>query len=159
MAVKQWFKDKIEPLAQWFKKIAAKAAELLDDLSERFGWVAVLDESLRNFFRHDMTLHAGNFAYSTFLAIFPLVLLITFVIGLLFSYNPDVMQKVVDFLRNAIPDMPTTIGDAAQAMVRFRSVVGVLGVVGLFWTTSKIAYAIQTGFEQIWETRRRSFIR
>jgi membrane protein len=159
MALMQWIKGKSKQLKWWVEKIEDKAAGLLENLSERYAWIGVLTEAIRNFFRHDMTLHAGNFAYSAFLAIFPLALLITYIIGMVFSYNPEVMQKAVDALKNAMPDMPTTIGDAAEAMVRFRSVVGVLGLLALIWTIGKIAYAIQTGFEQIWETQRRSFVR
>jgi membrane protein len=159
MAWTGWLKDRTHPLVRLIKRAVARIATFLDHLSERYRWIAVLDEAVRNFFRHDMTLHAGNFAYSAFLAIFPLVLLITFIIGLVFRYNPDAMHSMVDTLKNAIPEMPTTIGDAAEAMVRFRAVVGVLGLIGLVWTISKIANAIQTGFEQIWETKRRSFVR
>jgi len=159
MAWRQRLKDKVEPLARWFGKAGARAEKLLDDLSERYGPIAVINQAIRDFLRHGMNLHAGNFAYSAFLAIFPLFLLIAAIIGFLFSYNPDVMQKFTEAIKGALPDMPSTIQGATDSVIRLRNVVGILGLIGLLWTISKIAYAIQTGFEEVWETHKRSFVK
>ncbi len=159
MAWRQRLKGKVEPLTRWLRKAGARAENLLDDLSERYGWIAVTDQAVRNFLRHGMTLHAGNFAYSAFLAIFPLILIIGSIIGFIFRYNPEVMQKVTEAFRNALPDMPSTVNVASESLLRLRNVVGILGLVGLFWTISKIAYAVQSAFEEIWETHKRSFVK
>jgi len=159
MAIKDRMKDKAAPIIQWFRASGEKAKDRFEELARRHGWIAVAEQSLRDFFRHGMTLHAGNFAYSAFLAIFPLVLLIAAIIGFIFSYNPDTMQKVIEALKGALPDMSITISGAADSVIRLRNVVGILGIIGLLWTISKIAYAIQTGFEEVWETHKRSFVR
>lgn len=159
MTVKRWMGDKAGPLLDRFRKTGARAGERLEGLSERYGWIAVTDEAVRGFFRHGMTMHAGNFAYSAFLAVFPLFLLIASAIGFIFSYDPAVMQKVTEAIRNALPDMPATVNAASDSLVRLRNVVGILGIIGLLWTISKIAFAIQTGFEEVWETQRRSFVK
>jgi len=159
MAWKEWLSNKVSPLVQWFRKVGLRASGLFRRLSEKYGWIAVIEQSIRDFFRHGMTLHAGNFAYSAFLAIFPLLLLIASVIGFVFSYNADVMQKVIEAMRGVFPDMPSTIDGVSESMLRLRNVVGILGIIGLLWTISKITYAIQTGFEEVWETYKRSFVK
>jgi membrane protein len=159
MAWKERLSDWTGPLVRWSRKTVQRANQVYERLTQRYGVVAVIDQAVRDFFRHGMTLHAGNFAYSAFLAIFPLILIVAAIIGFLFSYNTDVMAKVTEAIRNMLPDMPTTVNAASESLVRLRNVVGVLGIIGLFWTVSKIAYAIQTGFEEVWETYKRSFVK
>ena len=159
MAWREKLGEKTGPLLRWSRKTGQRATGLYEHLAERYGWMAVMDQAIRDFFRHGMTLHAGNFAYSAFLAIFPLFLLTASVIGFIFSYNTEVMQKVTEAIRGVLPDMPSTINGISDSMLRLRNVVGVLGIIGLFWTISKITYAVQTGFEEVWETYKRSFIK
>lgn len=153
--LKQWWSD----LSTILQARAGRIDRWLDDYTARHTWAAVSVQAVRDFFRHDMTIHSGNFAYSSFLAIFPLLLLIFSVVGIVFNNSPETMQKVVDLLRETIPDMPVTISNAAESLTRFSGVVGVLGLIGLVWSVSRIAYAIQTGFDQIWEMKKRSYMR
>ncbi len=159
MAWREKLNEKTGPLVQWSRKAGQQAGGLFEHLAEKYGFIAVIDRAIRDFLRHGMTLHAGNFAYSAFLAIFPLFLLTASIIGFIFSYNADVMQKVTEAIRGVLPDMPSTINGISDSMLRLRNVVGVLGIIGLFWTISKITYAIQTGFEEVWETYKRSFVK
>ncbi|MEW6554098.1 MAG: YihY/virulence factor BrkB family protein [Actinomycetota bacterium] len=159
MAWKERLNEKTKLIVRWSRKATQRAGRLYGHLAQRYGFIAVIDQAIRNFFRHGMSLHAGNFAYSAFLAIFPLFLLIAAVIGFIFSYNSDVMQKVTEAIRNVLPDMPSTVNAASESLVRLRNVVGILGIIGLLWTISKITYAIQTGFEEVWETYKRSFVK
>jgi membrane protein len=159
LALKSRLMEKWSDLSVFFKARAERSSRWLDDFTARHGWAAVSVQAVKDFFRHDMTIHSGNFAYSSFLAIFPLILLITSIVGFVFSYSPETMQKLIDILRKTVPDMPVTIGNAVESLQRFRGVVGVLGLIGLVWSVSRIAYAIQTGFDQIWEMKKRSYVR
>lgn len=153
--LKQWWND----LSTTLQDRAGRIERWLDDFAARHTWAAVSRQAVRDFFHHDMTIHSGNFAYSSFLAIFPLILLIFSVVGFVFNYSPETMQKVVDLLRETIPDMPVTMSNAAESLTRFSGVVGVLGLIGLVWSVSRIAYAIQTGFDRVWEMKKRSYVR
>jgi membrane protein len=128
-------------------------------MTRRYGWMAVIRQALSDFSRHRMTVYAGNFAYSAFLALFPLILLAAAIVGLVFNNNPGVMQQAVDGLLELFPGMAATMEGIVESLVRLRNVVGVVGLVGLLWTVSKISYAIQTGFAEVWETRGRSFVK
>jgi membrane protein len=159
LQLKSRLREKWSDLSAIVQARAGRISRQLDNFTTRHTWAEVAVQALKDFFRHDMTIHSGNFAYSSFLAIFPLILLITSVVGFIFSYSPETMQKIVDLLRNALPDMPTTVSNAADSLLRFRGVVGVFGLIGLVWSVSRIAYAIQTGFDQIWEMKKRSYVR
>lgn len=159
MAFMDWARRKSNSLLQFMEKTQSWAFNRLEAIEERQGWVKVLDQSVRNFLEHGMTLHAGNFAYSAFLAIFPLILLAVSIVGFLFNYDPATLQKFIDLLKSSVPDMQVTIPNAVDTMVKWRGVVGVLGLVGLLWSVSRIAYALNRGFGEIWQGERRSLIR
>jgi len=159
LALKSRLKQWLSNLSTTLQARAGRIDRWLDDFGARHTWAAVSRQAVRDFFRHDMTIHSGNFAYSSFLAIFPLLLLIFSVVGFVFNNSPETMQKVIDLLRETIPDMPVTISNAAESLTKFSGVVGVLGLIGLVWSVSRIAYAIQTGFDRIWEMKKRSYVR
>jgi membrane protein len=105
-----------------------------------------------------MTLHAGNFAYSAFLGIFPLLLFILSIIGFIFHYDPAIMQKVLDVIKTRLPDMQVTIQAAGQSMDRLRNTVGIISLIGLLWSMSRISYTFQIGFEAAWGMKQRGFV-
>lgn len=132
----------------------------LDAVGERHGSVAVISHALEDFFEHRMTLHSGNFAYSAFLSIFPLVLTILAVVGFIFRYNPSVLQGTIDYLRKMMPDFGRgTIMSATDSVSNLRNLVGVVGILGLLWSVSRISYSLDSGFERIWETGKTSYFR
>jgi len=147
-----------ESLAIRYRAGRARSFKHLEAIGERHTSVAVLTGSLEDFFRHRMTLHAGNFAYSGFLAIFPLVFTILAIIGYIFRYNPAVMQSAIESIRKMLPDFgANTIINASDSVARLRNVVGVLGILGLLWSVSRISYAINTGFDAVWEAGKKSY--
>ena len=124
----------------------------------RYGWLDVLYESLDGFIKDKMTLHAGNFAYSAFLGLFPLMLFIFSIVGFFFQYDPDIMRSVVDAIKNALPDMQGTVQASGESIQRLRGTLGVIGIIGLLWSMSRITYSFQLGFEAAWGMKQRGYI-
>ena len=105
-----------------------------------------------------MTLHAGNFAYSAFLGIFPLMLFIMAIVGYFFHYDSATMQKVIDVFKDVLPEMQSTVQRSGESMERLRGTIGIIGIVGLLWSMSRITYSFQLGFEAAWGMKQRGFI-
>ena len=124
----------------------------------RFGWLDVLYLSVQGFFDNKMTLHAGNFAYSAFLGLFPLLLFVLSIVGYLFHYDPNTMQRVLDAIKGVLPDMQTTVQSAGDSMAKLRGTIGIIGLIGLLWSMSRITYSFQLGFEAAWGMKHRSYI-
>ncbi len=122
--------------------------------------VSVVTKALAKFFRQDMTINAGNFAYSAFLAFFPLVFIVLSIVGYFCQYNPSSLNAVVDFLKKLMPDFGASFPkEITQSIINLRGVVGVIGLIGLLWSVSRISYAIDRGFSTIWGTPKRSYFR
>lgn len=159
MSFKSVIRRKTEGLKRFIGGIKRKSSKYLEIITSKYGFAAVTAHALKNFISHGMTIYAGNFAYSAFLAMFPMILLIAAATGLVFNNNPEIMQKAMDALIEIFPGATDALEAMIESVVRLRSVVGAVGVLGLLWTVSKIAFAIQTGFEEVWEMRRRTFVK
>jgi YihY family inner membrane protein len=96
---------------------------------------------------------AGNLAallaYYAFFAVFPLLLVLVSVLGLVLGNDPHRQQQI---LHSAVADFPI-IGDQLQQNVRSlnRSGIGlVVGLVGAFYGARGVANAAQQAFNAVW---------
>ena len=155
-------KDRAQSIKESFTgKYADRGLELFRKLQVargRHGWLDVLYESAEGFLKDRMTVHAGNFAYSAFLGLFPLLLFAFAVVGYLFQYDPETMRAVLDAVKRALPEMRGTVQASGESIQRLRGTLGVIGLVGLLWSMSRITYSFQLGFEAAWGMKQRGYI-
>lgn len=83
--------------------------------------------------------HGRHFAaaltYFSFLAIFPLLLLVVSVLGFVLGHNPDLLQKLLDKITTNLPgDFGTTVTDSINTAIDARASIGVIALVGLLLT-------------------------
>lgn len=158
LKLKDRLRKKKEGLTVQYQDRGKQLTGRLDAAREKYGWLDVLYLSTEGFFENKMTLHAGNFAYSAFLGLFPLLLFIFAIVGYLFHYDPGTMQKVLDAIKKLVPDMQTTVQNTGDSMARLRGTVGIIGLIGLLWSMSRITYSFQLGFEAAWGMKHRSYV-
>ena len=125
-------------------------------LRRRAGWLDALFLAAERFGRDQMSIYAGNFAYSSFLALVPLFLLLLSVLGFVFHSNPETMRGMVDALRERLPEIGAAIEDTAGGLERYRGLLGLAGLAGLAWAASRIVHSLKQGFARIWGYRARS---
>jgi YihY family inner membrane protein len=92
----------------------------------------------------------SNLAYSSFLSLFPLLLVLVTILGLVASVNPSFRTQVLNAVAGQVP----LIGHQLTANVeqlRRSSVIGlIVGVIGLIWGASGLAQAGLFTMEQVW---------
>jgi membrane protein len=100
---------------------------------------------------------AGNLAaviaWSAMLAVFPLLLLLITVLGIVLRNDPNLQQRV---LKSALVEFPV-IGQQLQTNIKSlnRSGVGlIVGLVGTFLGTRGVANALQNALNTMWEIPR-----
>ncbi len=54
--------------------------------------------------------------------------------------------------------MQTTVQSTGDSVAPLRGTVGVIGVIGLLWSMSRITYSFQLGFEAAWGMKHRSYV-
>jgi YihY family inner membrane protein len=92
----------------------------------------------------------SNLAYSAFLSLFPLLLVLVTILGLVASANPSVRTDVLNAVAHQVPLIGNQLTANVQQLQR-SSVIGlIVGVIGLIWGASGLAQAGLFTMEQVW---------
>jgi YihY family inner membrane protein len=92
----------------------------------------------------------ANLAYSSFIALFPLLLVLVTVLGLAASIDASFRETVIDGVASQVPQIGTQLTENVHELRR-SSVIGlVVGMVGLVWGASGLAQAGLFTMEQVW---------
>ncbi|HEX6522570.1 MAG TPA: YihY/virulence factor BrkB family protein [Streptosporangiaceae bacterium] len=93
---------------------------------------------------------ASNLAYSGFISLFPLLLILMTVLGLIASADPTVRTEVSNAVFNQIPIIGHTLQENPPQLKR-NSVIGlIIGLLGLIWGATGLAQAGLFTMEQVW---------
>jgi YihY family inner membrane protein len=92
----------------------------------------------------------ANLAYSSFVALFPLLLILVTVLGLAASVDASLRQSVIDAVASQIPQIGSQLTGNVHELRR-ASVIGlVIGILGLIWGATGLAQAGLFTMEQVW---------
>src|SRR6266568_126027 len=93
---------------------------------------------------------ASNLAYSVFVSIFPLLLILTTLLGLVASVNASVRSTVLDAVAGQVPLIGKTLTGNVHQLQR-SSIIGlIIGFAGLIWGATGLAQAGLFTMEQVW---------
>jgi YihY family inner membrane protein len=98
--------------------------------------------------------NAGSLAvqvtYSLVVTVFPLLLLLVTILGIVLADHPDARQRVLNSALSEFPIIGTSLGHNLHAMKR-SSVFGlIVGILGLVYGTTGLAQSGLYAMEQIW---------
>src|SRR3954454_17209997 len=92
---------------------------------------------------------ASNLAYSAFVSIFPLLLILTTILGLVASVNPSVRDQVLNAVAGQVPAIGNTLTSNVHQLQR-SSIIGlIIGFAGLIWGATGLAQAGLFTIEQV----------
>jgi YihY family inner membrane protein len=93
---------------------------------------------------------AGSLAHSAFVSVFPLLLILVTILGLIASANPTVQAEVLKAVESQFPLIGNQLTGNIHALHR-SSVIGlIVGVVGVIWGGMGFAQAGLFTMEQVW---------
>ena len=121
----------------------------LDEFQQRRAWLAFPVAVLKKFSEDQGGNLSALIAYYAFLSLFPLLLLLVTVLGLVLRNNPDLQQRV---LHSALSDFPV-IGGQLKSNIHSlnRSGVGLLvGLAGSLLGALGLASALQNACNTVW---------
>ena len=123
----------------------------------------VFADTLARFQRHRCTTAAAAIAFHVLFSIFPLILLITAIVGQSLR-DPSVRASVVDGIMGTLPLEPSA-RDQIDRLLSTGSAnlaaFGVLGAIALVWSASGMLGSVRGSMELAWEGQRgtRPFVR
>lgn len=106
--------------------------------------------------RNEAGLRAAALAYQGLFSLFPLVLFLIFISGQLITVG-DVRGTLDEFLSRAIPTQSALdfIQEVVDQSVRNRGSIGLIGGIGLLWTSSSLLSNLTSSLNAIWNARPR----
>ena len=91
--------------------------------------------------------------YYAFLSLFPLLLLLTSVLGFALHNDPDLQDRVLDSALSRLPVIGQQIADNVQSL-RGSTVAVVVGVLGGLYGSLGVVQAAQNAFNKVWAVPR-----
>ena len=127
-----------------------KAIRKLDATQRRFTPTSFVFGVVKKYGDDNGGVLVSNLAYSVFVSIFPLLLILTTVLGLVASVNATVRTSVLDAVAGQVPLIGKTLTGNVHQLQR-SSIIGlIIGFAGLIWGATGLAQAGLFTMEQVW---------
>ena len=117
-----------------------------------FTWL-VLRDSVTRFQRHRCTTAAAAIAFHVLFSVFPLILLVTAILGTQMR-NAEARQQVVDGMLSVLPLEASAANQIDQLLLSATNnlaTIGIVGAIGLVWSASGMLGSVRGAMELAWE--------
>jgi YihY family inner membrane protein len=92
----------------------------------------------------------ANLAYSCFIALFPLLLVLVTVLGLAASVDASFRENVIHAVANQVPQIGSQLTGNVKELRRSSMIGLIIGLVGVVWGATGLAQAGLFTMEQVW---------
>jgi membrane protein len=97
-------------------------------------------------------LMAAGVTYFAFLALFPVLLLVASVIGLVLSSDALLQEELYDAVREAFPGrLGEQVVEQLQGLIGAAEIAGLIGLVGVLYAGLRTIDKLRLGMERIWK--------
>ncbi len=113
------------------------------------GTLAILVDAINRFREVHAPEGAASIAYYALFSLFPLLFFLV-AIGSTILKNPQVQRQVQSFITEALPTAKDLVQQNMQHMLDIRSAVGLIGMLGLIWTTTAVFASLVHNINRAW---------
>src|ERR1700748_973981 len=118
-----------------------KAIRKRDATQQRFTPAAFVFGVVKKYGDDNGGVLVSNLAYSAFVSVFPLLLILTTILGLVAAVNASVRADVLNAVSNQVPLIGKTLTGNVHQLKR-SSIIGlIIGFAGLIWGATGLAQA------------------
>jgi membrane protein len=100
--------------------------------------------------RDDVSNMAATISYYAFLSLFPLILALIAIFGLILP-SQSVQQQILNFFSQYFPGSMTILQNNIDDIIRFRGTLGVVGILGLLWSSTGMFGVVSRGINRAWD--------
>jgi membrane protein len=132
-------------------------------LDKNGNWYKALSSTLlqvwRDFSDHNGSQAAAAFSFYAFLSLIALVILAGAVLGVFLSSKPDLLDRIMNYISENMPGMSDAIKGTLDSSMNLRGLLGVVGILGLLFSGTKIFDSFQVWLNSIWEAEKPKYIK
>ena len=138
----------------WVDRVSQRATDAVRRLRRRWRWLDHLARAGGRYQRNHGDLLAAGVTYFAFLGLFPVLLLVASVIGLVLAGDALLQRELYAAIREAFPGATGRgIVDELRGAVGAAGLTGVIGLVGFLYAGLRAMDKLRVGMEQIWKGR------
>jgi membrane protein len=138
----------------FWRRAYARAEGVVAALRRRLPWLDHLARAGGRYQRTQGDLMAAGVTYFAFLGLFPVLLLVASVIGLVLAGNELLQQELYAAIRDAFPGSTgRQLVAELRGAVGSAGFVGIVGVVGFLYAGLRAMDNLRIGMERIWKGR------
>ncbi len=127
-----------------------RAIRAVDRTQQRFTPASFVFGVIKKYGDDNGGVLAANLAYSAFISIFPLLLVLVTILGLVVAGHPDIRQDVLDAVANQVPLLGRTLTGNVHTLQQSSKIGLIVGLVALVYGASGLAQAGLFTMEQVW---------
>jgi len=128
-----------------------RAIRTVDSTQRRYTPTAFVFGVIKKYGDDNGGVLVSNLAYSSFVSIFPLLLVLVTVLGLVFtSVDPSVKTDVLNAVAKQVPLLGSTLEGNVHQLRKASTIGLIVGLVGLIWGSTGLAQAGLFTMEQVW---------
>jgi YihY family inner membrane protein len=128
-----------------------KALRKVDATQRRFTPTAFVFGVIKKYGDDNGGVLASNLAYSSFVSLFPLLLILVTILGLIAAHDPSFRESAVkDAVANQIPLLGEALTSNVDALQRSSTIGLIVGLVVLIYGVTGLAQAGLFTMEQVW---------
>ncbi len=122
----------------------------VDAAQQRFTPAAFVFGVVKKFGDDNGGVLVSNLAYSAFVSVFPLLLILTTILGLIAAVNPSVRTDVLDAVAKQVPLIGNQLTGNVEELKRSSTIGLIVGILGLIWGATGLAQAGLFTMNQVW---------
>jgi YihY family inner membrane protein len=123
----------------------------IDRFQQGHTFPAVVFGVMKKFGDDNAGVLVSNLAYAAFGAIFPLLLLLVTVLGIVLKNNPSLQHDIINSTLSEFPIIGNQIGNNIHALQKGSTFALVISILGLVWASTGLAQAGQFAMAQVWD--------
>ena len=127
-----------------------KAIRKVDATQRRFTPTAFVFGVVKKYGDDNGGVLVSNLAYSAFVSLFPLLLILVTILGLVAAGDPSIQKAVTDAVANQIPLLGHTLTGNVHELQRSSTIGLIVGLLLLIYGVTGLAQAGLFTMEQVW---------
>ena len=127
-----------------------RAMRAVDATQRRFTPTAFVFGVIKKFGDDNGGVLVSNLAYSAFVALFPLLLVLVTILGLVVAGHPAIRTDVLNAVANQVPLLGHTLTGNVQTLRRSSTIGLIVGLLALMYGATGLAQAGLFTMEQVW---------
>ena len=111
----------------------------------------VLSEAFSSFRRNKGLTAASSLAFLSTLALIPMLLLLTFLLGALIGSSARALEETQELLKQLVPAYSQVILNELSMIMRHKRAIGVINFFVLFWTVTRLVAGMRISLSTIFQ--------